>query len=119
MSYEGNVQLICENGHLTIEDTYHHDMTETNPECSVCKGKILWENQVDETNGEAVGLILMNDMNKYFKIQEEEFFNCPTCKHTHMTQPNLYRIPSKEETANLRTITDYETNKITYLKDIK
>ena len=119
MSYEGSVQLICENGHLTLEDTYYHDMTETNPECSVCKGKILWENHVDETNGESVGLILRNDMDKYFKIQEEKFETCPTCNHTHRTQPNLYRIPTKEETDNLQTITDFEANKVTYLKDFK
>ena len=119
MSYEGYVQLICENGHLTSEDAYYHDGTE--PECSICKGKILWENQVDQTNCDEFGAITINDMIKHFRIQEEKFEKCPTCNHTHMIKPNLYRIPTREETDNLRTMiieNEWEKGPI-YLKDIK
>jgi hypothetical protein len=119
MSYEGYVQLICENGHLTSEDTYYHDMTE--PECSICKGKILWENQVDETNGDDVGKITYEDMNKYFRIQGQKLETCPTCNHVHEVLSNLYRVPLKEETQNLRTTLISEESSLTrvYIKDLE
>lgn len=54
MSFEGYYQIICENGHYHTPDCYYyyHD-EEGMVACSStgCKGKIIWSNLVDVTNG--------------------------------------------------------------------
>jgi RNA polymerase subunit RPABC4/transcription elongation factor Spt4 len=47
MSYEGYIQYLCENGHLSLKDCYEDDIQI----CPICKAKIVWWNMVNTTNG--------------------------------------------------------------------
>jgi hypothetical protein len=59
MSYEGYVQILCEEGHYSIRDTYN-DVVPENFVCkcqieppydNVCGARMAWWNQVNLTNG--------------------------------------------------------------------
>lgn len=54
MSFEGYFQLWCIKGHYFIEDAYADHMTE----CPICKSKMLYENLVDDTNGDNFGYLI-------------------------------------------------------------
>lgn len=47
MSYEGYIERLCANGHLSNVDCYE-DAPNT---CVICQAPIAWERNVDETNG--------------------------------------------------------------------
>lgn len=113
MSYEGYKDCICANGHLTSQDAY-----EDHP-CVVCEAPIVWVNEIDQTNGEDVGYISSEDM-RSFCIERETTSKCPTCHSHTLYKPAVYRVPTPEETASIRTITTFfEDQQLqVYLKDM-
>ena len=47
MSYEGYEQLLCANGHETVQDVH---LVHPDTECHTCKAKFVWFYEVDLTN---------------------------------------------------------------------
>ena len=94
MSYEGYSQVICENGHYFTRDCFN------NYSC-YCGGKDAWENMVDQTNGPDQGEIPIEDMQKFI-IEPAKTKTCAHCNHTETYEQAKYRVPSKEETNELR-----------------
>ena len=92
MSYEGEVQAICANGHYdTFPEPY--DMGYGNLTCSICKAKFGWTNSVDDTNCDAVGVI-PSEVLETFVVQTHS----QVCNLGHTHEEVIYRIPSEEET---------------------
>jgi len=56
MSYEGMVEALCSNGHLN-----HWDCYDEQEKCEVCGAKFVWENHIDQTNGD-YGSVWAQDM---------------------------------------------------------
>ncbi len=88
MSYEGYVQQLCVNGHLSSRDAYD----ESPEECYHCKKNIIWTHHVDQTNGDEWA----------FKIQLEEIScikaeACAHCGVAKIVEPAKYKIPTFEE----------------------
>jgi len=118
MSYEGFIQQICENGHFS-----GRDCCDSNETCRICSGKIVWENEVDQTNWEDVGYIQREDMNKFI-IQKAVIETCSHCGQNKQISPDIYRPPTPEETAQYRTISGLDVPEgadcdYVYLKDLK
>src|ERR1700744_2306542 len=91
MSYEGRVQFICENGHLdTVSEPYGGEV-----QCPTCKGKVAWENSVDDTNCDAYGLIPDEEFAKV--LVEPEVVEYCNLGHRHVTADAVYRIPKEDE----------------------
>ncbi len=117
MSYEGFVQQICEKGHFS-----GRDCMDDNAACRICGGKLVWENNVDQTNWEDFGYIRQEDMKK-FVIQEEVIEICSHCGQNKQVSPTLYRPPTPEETAENRTMSGFDVPEgadcdYVYLKDL-
>ena len=111
--YEGSVQRICANGHYSHEDAYF--------ESDVCKcgAKIVWSNGVDDTNGESVGHIDMEQ----FVIEHAKYETCDKCGSICKVAEGLYRVPTEEETkaaqtywceekSEFRPMTEYPTDNV-------
>ena len=96
MSYEGQTQGICQQGHYFATDAYEEDAL-----CPVCQSPRAWENEVDETNGGQEGSVLYQDLKDKFLVKEEEFCTC-SCGHTHSKSEAIFRIPTRAETDPLR-----------------
>lgn len=90
MSYEGQVQTICEKGHFATYDCY------SEPDQCGCGAKFAWTNSIDDTNCESVGEIRDEDLKKLL-VRPPTFCTC-SCGHSHMSVEPLYRIPTPEET---------------------
>ena len=58
MSFEGNFQRLCQNGHESTVDVY--DFSD-NDICQICKSRFVWMNMVDDTNGDSIGFVSLND----------------------------------------------------------
>jgi hypothetical protein len=99
MSYEGYVQCLCEDGHYSVCDAYYHGFGEDQV-CSICGKPIVWENDVDETNGAPEGEIPLERL----KVKKEAE-KCSCCGAE--TKPAMYEIPSKEETEKMRVWYDF------------
>lgn len=82
MSFEGYYQKLCEKGHLTCVDVYGPEDDKCN-----CGKKFVWENTVDQTNGENDGLVNL-------EIISQE--SCDCCGHVKET---VYKIPDLERGA--------------------
>jgi hypothetical protein len=96
MSYEGYNQLICVNGHYTTADCYHqHEI------CFICAGKIVFNNAVDETNCEAIGVIPDQYLEK-LKLTDSVCCTCESCRHRHVKEIAIYRCPTDEELKKFR-----------------
>lgn len=80
MSYEGRIQQICKNGHYNEVDVYASDQDQ----CQTCKARIIWENSIDDTNGESSG---------YIELLPEVTHVCETCGH----EVNIYCPPDYNE----------------------
>jgi hypothetical protein len=102
MSYEGYEQHICSNGHYWITYAFVYPEDKICPFCETVT-KPEWSNSVDETNNEGVGYIDVEQ----FLIVSEEYKIC-NLGHKHLTNPAIYRIPSKEETKQSRTFRTIE-----------
>jgi hypothetical protein len=100
MSYEGHVQALCESGHLNVYDCrywYANEKEMIELSCQ-CGSKIVWENNVDDTNCESYGEIDMEQ----FLITPQVNQECPTCHHLSIVSQAVYRIPTEEERQNAR-----------------
>lgn len=91
MSYEGYTQNICVNGHYTETDVYTN-----NPLCAECHSELKWENSVDMTNGDSVGIIPLSVL--------EEKFGTGKSDSTGV----LLRIPEPGECDQLRCWSEYD-----------
>ena len=91
MSYEGYYQVICENGHYWTEDcwAYHWDGDKEYGICPVCKGKIIWTNSVNITNGSFEGNERIDGYKEPILISEKK------CKHCNSILERLYKPPEK------------------------
>lgn len=108
MSYEGREQNICRNGHYFVSDAYDgYDVDDggpysNHPKCPKCSASVGWWNSIDDTNGNAVGEILLSDLEEHFLVSKAIDETCPTCRHTEQKKPDVFRVPTREETDSLR-----------------
>lgn len=96
MSYEGFDQCICQNGHY-----FEHDCYDQNGVCPHCHTPSAWSNGVDDTNGDDVGFIPYDVLKEKFLLSATEGEKC-NLGHWHVSKEATYRIPTSEETAQLR-----------------
>lgn len=94
MSYEGRIQCLCRNGHRFTLDAY----SEAN-NCH-CSARIVFHNDVDDTNGEACGEI-PNHCWEQLIISPEEVEVC-NLGHRHIMKEALYRPPTPGELIFMR-----------------
>lgn len=95
MSYEGREQHICENGHLfEIDCQYSFDDNHVT-QCIYCSGHSVWQNYIDDTNGESFGEVLHSEFEKIL-ISPTKFEVC-NLGHNHLILPAVYRIPGSNE----------------------
>ena len=88
MSWEGWDQQLCEHGHYQGADCSFSDPAD-DFKCWVegCNGRLVWWNQVDETNGGSEGMVKL-------KLKKKAVFcKCPKCKTVHMKKAEEYYIP--------------------------
>jgi hypothetical protein len=116
MSFEGDVQCICANGHRFNRDVYdsHFDDSpaeNSTEECWVpvgeyylcnCGAKSVFENIVDNTNCDSDGYIRDREWEQ-FKITDDKYETCDHCGHSSLVKKATYRIPTREEVQPLRT----------------
>lgn len=77
MSYEGFVQNMCKNKHYWTEDAYDQSGI-----CPECNEPAIWDNDVDETNCESSGYVVM---------EVDKQTECPHCHAFKKT----YKIPKE------------------------
>jgi len=89
MSYEGYVQLLCEEGHQTSYGVYDYDRDKL---CR-CGAKFVWRNSVDVTNNEwsqdEEGNMVRCD--GYVALEVESYDRCECCNHVNEI---VYKIPT-------------------------
>lgn len=101
MSWEGYYQCLCQDGHY-FENHDIYDYSELGDQkCPHCGKEAVFENQVDQTNNPADGII---DFNKHFLI-EAAYGKICDMNHWHQTMPAKYRIPTMEEADKVREYT--------------
>lgn len=93
MSYEGCEQFICHAGHFYevdaeiimhgVEDGVDWQKATSCPEC---QGHPVWQNSVNDTNCDAVGVIPREELEKWIVDPVKK----------------IYRVPSDEETRDAR-----------------
>ena len=97
MSYEGYVQRLCSQGHLSVVDCM--DESETRgiwddgytPSCLICKEPIAWSNSVDETNHNTPAF-------SNFRVREAEVVDeCHTCNNKKVVKQVTYHVPTADE----------------------
>jgi hypothetical protein len=93
MSYEGYTQVICENGHLFERDCRDDSLCD-------CGALDAWTNEVDDTNCDAYGIILMKDIK--MKSPEKRHV-CNECESEKIVEKARFFIPSDKETKALRS----------------
>lgn len=98
MSYEGYCQFLCSNGHLW-EEGENYGSKDYGP-CPDCGAGIVFQNSVDQTNCDEVGIIIQKEWNK-LEISEEVNKKCDL-GHIHRIEPARYRVPSKDELNTIR-----------------
>src|SRR5574342_456412 len=100
MSYEGYVQMLCENGHYHCRDAYE-DLAAP---CG-CGAHMVWHNNVDDTNGNSEGDI---DIDKFEVLAPVQLDTCECCGHTTVKEDETYKIPTPEQTRSWRRRWDPE-----------
>lgn len=103
MSYQGYVEYLCPNGHRWSADCFAYA-----EKCPHCGEEKVWENNIDETNGEEHGFISDENWER-FLISEMEIEICPCCYHEKVVAPERYRQPTEKELREVREWFDYET----------
>lgn len=93
MSYEGYEQYLCDNGHY-----FEGDSWTAIEECPSCKGKVAWNNSVNETNCDGIGYVPMDQ----FLIHPDKTETC-NMGHVHVVESAVYRIPTAKETKDAQT----------------
>lgn len=98
MSYEGYSQFLCKKGHYWAKDCYVLIWLEPKeyPKCPICKGKHVWENMVNTTNGSFDDKGDRIDGYVKLKIKLETSGICSQCGKKHICE-TTYKIPIKEE----------------------
>lgn len=104
MSYEGYIQHLCANGHR-FDTAADYAFCEQEHKCSECGTLSVFQNDVDDTNGESVGVIADEDWER-FKISEDVVEMC-NLGHIHLMKAATYRIPTKEELEEVRSYWSY------------
>ena len=84
MSYEGYTQSLCEKGHLSCFDCW-----DDQEKCR-CGEKIVWRNNVDQTNGDGEEFVI--DMSKYVKTPRKTE-TCQCCGAVKVLEEETYSIP--------------------------
>ncbi|MBI3632900.1 MAG: hypothetical protein HY226_01260 [Candidatus Vogelbacteria bacterium] len=102
MSYEGYVQVLCENGHYHTLDAYDMIVSDSidwqmyrgygsdearKPWACFCGKDMVWVNQVDETNCESVGYVELEVKT------EARLCTCDDCGNKHVKEQMTYKIP--------------------------
>lgn len=100
MSYEGRIQLFCQNGHYLVREA-GYNLDEEEAPCH-CGARLVWSNAVDDTNCEAFGEIPESVLKDKFMVSDEVVETC-NLGHKHVTKERVYRIPSIAETDSLCT----------------
>jgi len=92
MSYEGYEQFLCENGHFWTVDCY-----DSRTKCPDCKGKAVWFNGVDLTNGswDDNGRRIDGYVKLEIDVPAEEC-TCEKCGHKHNKTVATYKIPKNK-----------------------
>ena len=98
MSYQGYEQCLCDKGHLFEIDSRNRLIV-----CFECDSEVVWDNSVDETNGDSIGYIQMDQ----FMIQPEKTEIC-NLKCVHIVERAVYRIPTESETVAARASYDQQ-----------
>jgi hypothetical protein len=60
MGFSGYYQILCYNGHYREEDVYT-SMHDGKSVCNICKAPDDWSNLVDDTNGDRVGRVELEE----------------------------------------------------------
>lgn len=103
MSYEGYIQELCANGHLSEEPESYCDY-EVGARCLVCGAEIVWKNSVDDTNGDACGAVPMKMLEiSPEKVEETKEEVDGRWVVSIRRTVAVYRIPSRAETKLLRS----------------
>ena len=98
MSWEGFSQNICKNGHFFNGDARFNMEPIV---CDICNSNIAFQNIVDDTNGDQIGVITEEMLFKLLvSPAKREICNLG---HEHIVKPAIFRIPSKEEVNSLRS----------------
>ena len=93
MSYEGYTQYICKNGHY-----YNGPDSFAGPiEPCYCGAVPAWENNVGDTNCDEYGIVLFDTLVEHALISKAKEEKC-NLGHVHVIQPEIFRIPTPEET---------------------
>jgi hypothetical protein len=103
MSYEGYVQVICDNGHYSERDALFRRAV-----CN-CGAADAWQNDVDQTNCDSWGYIPVEILEEKFLLEAEKFAVCDL-GHKHVLTSAVFNIPSTDETNRLRTRRLQDTN---------
>lgn len=92
MSYEGYTQHICQNGHQ-FNTACNYGGYGEEEKCPDCESESAWSNEVDDTNGDSVGIILHFDPVLISSGKQE------TCNlgHSHTVIQPTYRVPAEGE----------------------
>jgi hypothetical protein len=96
MSYEGHEQIICLRGHY-----YERDAADRSLPFCTCGADVGWCNQVDDTNCDSYGEIPLKLLVEKFQITAEVVETC-NLRHSHVTAPAVFRVPTYEETRKLQ-----------------
>jgi len=103
MSWEGYYRHLCSNGHITIRDGYEEQFGGDLKICPKCKDKIVWWQQIDQTNGcdeDAFGEFgehLDSCSCGDFKLETREpvvYCVCNDCGTVHQKKETTYKIPT-------------------------
>lgn len=103
MSYEGSIQLLCENGHYDETD-YDYGNGISPSKCSFCGAKWKEENHVDETHGctstryAALTSACECGRVEVIEVTPPKYCTC-TCGHKHEIAPGTYKFGAKETVA--------------------
>jgi hypothetical protein len=106
MSYEGYEQLLCANGHYSENhNIYNYDDQFAN-KCGVegCEADIIWENDVNTTNGsfdfdiDEGGNETSIRIDGYVELElltEAQMCVCKCCNNQHEKTTATYKLPEK------------------------
>lgn len=122
MSFSGFYQILCENGHHSIQDAWFDNNTFV---CSFCKStKIAWINGVDQTNECTRECDLLEKeknicckygcgYREFEEILPQKDEVCPTCGHfLRAIQERTFKIPGRQQTFSKDEILEITNNKI-------